>query len=273
MDVTRGCVVTVGTYDGVHLGHRRLLTEAMAEGQRLGLPTVVVTFDQHPVEVLRPDRAPRLLTGLEHKLELLRASGVDAIEVLHFDVERARESAEDFVRNDLVGRLHAAAVLVGSNFRFGHRQGGDVALLQALAGELGFVARGIDLVIDDESHSIVSSSVIRARLAEGAVDEAARLLGRPHEVRGRVDDGEFVLAGRLALPVAGRYAARVGVPGEADTEAVATVTGVDRLELADPARAQLDVGGEGFLAVRFVSRLGADDSEAAAAGTHLEHGS
>jgi riboflavin kinase/FMN adenylyltransferase len=241
-----GCVVTVGTYDGVHLGHRRLLAEAMDEGRRRGLPTVAVTFDRLPTEVLRPELAPRLLTGLEHKLALLEATGVDRIEVLHFDAERARESAEDFVTGDLVGRL------------------GDVALLERLAAEQGFTARGIELYIDDETRTVVSSSRIRNFLETGAVGEAARLLGRPHEVRGHLDGARFVLDGRLALPPAGRYPVAVGVPG-ADAAAAWGLVG-DETELDLELEGALADPGA-LLAVRFVGHATATDEEASAQAT------
>ncbi|HVB05759.1 MAG TPA: adenylyltransferase/cytidyltransferase family protein [Acidimicrobiales bacterium] len=262
-----GCVVTVGTYDGVHLGHRRLLAEAMEEGRRRSLPTVVVTFDRHPTEVLRPDRAPRLLTGLDHKLELLAATGVDEVEVLHFDLERAHESAEDFVLGDLVGRLGARAVLVGTNFRFGHRQRGDVALLEELASRHDFAARGIELYIDDETRTVVSSSVIRAHLAAGAVGEAARLLGRPHEVRGHLAAGRLALDGPLALPGSGRFPVLVGPPGGDAEPALATVTAPEELFLLSPAGGPLALSGR--LAVRFTGRR---EDEPATGAAHAAAG-
>jgi riboflavin kinase / FMN adenylyltransferase len=126
-------VVTIGTYDGVHLGHQRLIAEALAEGRSDGLPVVVVTFDRLPAEVLHPSSSFKLLTGLEHRLELLEATSVDALRVLHFDLDRAAESAESFIADYLVGELGAASIHVGANFRFGHRALGDVELLERLS--------------------------------------------------------------------------------------------------------------------------------------------
>jgi riboflavin kinase / FMN adenylyltransferase len=224
-----GCVVTVGTYDGVHLGHRRLIAEARAEAAISGLRSVVVTFDRHPAEVLRPEAAPRLLTGLEHKLELLDSTGIDRVVVLHFDEERAAQSAKEFVEDFLVGVLGARSVLVGSNFRFGHRQQGDIALLESLGPRLGFTARGMDLVTEDATESVVSSARIRALVAAGELGAAGRLLGRPHEVRGElaaVDEAGATVAisPSLLLPPPGAYTVRFGPVHSAGIRAVASVS-------------------------------------------------
>jgi riboflavin kinase/FMN adenylyltransferase len=182
-----GTVVTIGAYDGVHLGHRALIERVKAMAADLECHSAVVTFDRHPATVVRPESAPKLLTDLDQKLELLTEAGVDYTVVVHFDQARSEESAEDFVREALVGCLAARAVVVGHDFHFGHGRRGNVPMLQAMGAELGFDVLGIMLVGDDEP---ISSTRIRGLLAEGDVKEAAALLGRPHEVRGTVEQGD-----------------------------------------------------------------------------------
>jgi riboflavin kinase / FMN adenylyltransferase len=185
-----GAVVTIGVYDGVHLGHRALIGRVKAMAAELGAQSAVVTFDRHPATVVRPESAPLLLTDLEQRIELLASTGVDRTLVLHFDEERAHESAEDFVREILVGCLGAVAVVVGHDFHFGRDRGGNVPMLQEMGAELGFDVLGINLVADDGESEVVSSTRIRKLLAAGDVAGAARLLGRPHEVRGVVQHGD-----------------------------------------------------------------------------------
>ncbi len=186
--------VTIGAYDGVHLGHRAVIDEVRRIAHAEGLETVVVTFDRHPATVVRPESAPRLLCDLDQKLELLAAAGVDTTYVVHFDEIRAKESAEDFVRDVLVGCLATRAVVVGEDFHFGHQRGGNVALLRAMGAELGFVVDGLELVGADGDPAgeapNVSSTAIRRLLTDGDVRGAAALLGRPHEVRGTVEHGD-----------------------------------------------------------------------------------
>ena len=186
---SQGSAVTIGAYDGVHLGHRALINRVRDEAAALGCASAVVTFDRHPATVVRPDSAPKVLTDLDQKLELLASTGVDYTMVIHFDEWRANESAEDFVRDILVGCLRARAVVVGHDFHFGHNRGGNVALLQRMGAELGFDVLGIKLV-GDAANQPVSSTRIRALLSEGKVAEAAELLGRPYEVRGVVQPGD-----------------------------------------------------------------------------------
>lgn len=184
-----GTVVTIGAYDGVHLGHRALVNEVKQRAGALGAATVVITFDKHPAMVVRPESAPKLLTDLEQKLELLASTGVDSTLVIHFDEERSHESAEEFVREVLVDCLRARSVVVGHDFHFGHGRRGNVALLQQMGGEFGFDVLGLTLVADPNQH-IYSSTRIRQLLGEGDVAAAAVLLDRPHEVRGRVAEGD-----------------------------------------------------------------------------------
>lgn len=219
-----GSVVTIGAYDGVHLGHQHVIRQVRALAADLGVASVVVTFDRHPATVVRPGSAPKLLTDLDQKLELLAAAGVDCSLVIRFDLARSEESAEDFVITVLAGQLRAKAVVVGRDFHFGHGRRGDVTMLARMGGELGFAVHGLDLVGGD-SGPPVSSTRIRQLLAEGHVAEAAAMLGRDHEVRGRVLRGDgrgrqlgfptanVAVPADLCLPADGIYAGWYQPPG------------------------------------------------------------
>lgn len=233
-------IATIGTYDGVHLGHRRLIEETCAVAStRPGCRSVVVTFDAHPSTVLRPETPVPMLCTLEEKLALLESTGIDEVCVLEFDGARARETAEEFVVRDLVERLGVTRVVVGTNFRFGHERRGDLALLERLGDRYGFVATGIELVLDDEHHSVVSSTRIRHLLRRGDLSEAARLLGHPYVLPGAMgSDGHLVVPRELLVPPAGHYDVGVidrepGGPFPAP-EVRATVTIADGIVVADP---------------------------------------
>src|SRR5689334_15192354 len=180
----QGTAVTIGAYDGVHRGHRAVISTVRRLAEQRGLATAVVTFDRHPATVVRPESAPKLLTDLDQKLELLASTGVDYTLVIRFDEERSRESAEDFVTEVLVGCLRARAVVVGHDFHFGRGRQGNVPFLQEMGARYNFDVLGINLIPAEGEP--VSSTRIRNRLLEGDVETAARLLGRPHEVRGVV---------------------------------------------------------------------------------------
>ena len=202
---TAGAVVTIGAYDGVHLGHQAVLRLVRELADARGLEAALVTFDRHPAEVVRPESAPRLLTTLEQRLELLDATGdLDLCWVLTFDEARSKEAAEDFVREVLVDGIGARLVVVGADFHFGHRRGGNVPLLERMGAELGFEVLGLGLVaVEGEASGVpYSSTRIRELLAKGDVAEAARLLGRPHEVRGVVERGDQRGAEHLGFPTA-----------------------------------------------------------------------
>lgn len=179
-------VVTIGVFDGVHRGHQKVIGRAAELAAELGLPCVVITFDPHPDEVVRPGSHPPLLSSSARRPELLAEVGADAIMVVPFTLELSRMGPDEFVQSVLVDRLHAARVIVGEDFRFGHRAKGDVALLRELGEKYDFIAEGVPLVADGDT---ISSTAIRARLAEGAVEDAAHLLGRPHRVEGVVVRG------------------------------------------------------------------------------------
>ncbi|HEX3925431.1 MAG TPA: bifunctional riboflavin kinase/FAD synthetase [Streptosporangiaceae bacterium] len=182
------CVVTIGVFDGVHRGHQRIVGQATQEAAELGLPVVVVTFDPHPDEVVRPGSHPPFLCTPRRRAELLAGLGVDAVWMLPFTAEFSRLGPDEFVRAVLVDRLHAARVIVGENFRFGHRAAGDVALLAELGEKYDFTAEGVPLLAVDGV--LISSSEIRERLAAGDAAGAARDLGRPHRVEGVVVRGQ-----------------------------------------------------------------------------------
>jgi riboflavin kinase / FMN adenylyltransferase len=180
-------VVTIGVFDGVHRGHRVIIARAAEIAAERGLPLVVVTFDPHPDEVVRPGSHPPLLCTPRFRVELLGRLGVDAVCVLPFTYEFSELSAEEFVRSVLVDALHAAAVVIGENFRFGHKAAGNVALLAELGEKYEFSAEGVPLLTDEVG--TVSSSRIRELLAAGQVAAAASELGRPHRVEGIVVRG------------------------------------------------------------------------------------
>lgn len=234
-----GMAVTIGTFDGVHLGHRRLLDILRARARALGVPAAVVTFDRHPATVVRPASAPLLLTDAPHKLELLAECGVDVSVIVPFDAVRAGEGAEDFVDEVLVGACRARAVVVGEDFHFGHARAGDVPLLRELGAARGFEVVAVDLGGEGPpgAPEPVSATRIRRLVAGGDVRAAAGLLGRPHEVRGAVVHGDgrgtalgvptanLALGAGLAVPSVGIYA---GVCRRADgsTHAAAISVGV-----------------------------------------------
>jgi riboflavin kinase/FMN adenylyltransferase len=194
-----GCVATIGVFDGVHRGHQRIVGRAVEVAGARNLPVVVVTFDPHPDEVVRPGSHPPLLTTLRRQAELLAGLGVDAVCVLPFSLEFSRLSPDEFVRLVLSERLRAAAVVVGENFRFGHKAAGDVPLLTQLGEKYDFTAEGVPLLVVDGV--TISSSYIRGRLGAGDVVAAAHALGRPHRVEGVVVRGH--MRGRaLGFPTA-----------------------------------------------------------------------
>jgi riboflavin kinase/FMN adenylyltransferase len=206
-----GSVVTIGAYDGVHRGHQAVIAAVRSRAEEASLASAVVTFDRHPASVVRPESAPRLLTDLDQKLELLAATGIDRCLVLTFDERRSHEPAEDFVREVLAGALAAKVVIVGEDFHFGHQRKGNVALLTEMGAELGFEVEGLALV-DPSGQPAgpdhVSSTAIRHALVAGDLARATVMLGRPHEVRGIVAHGDAADR-RRALPTA-----NVSVPGD-----------------------------------------------------------
>lgn len=215
----RPTAITIGVYDGVHLGHQHVLKSLRATG----LPVVVVTFRNHPVSVIAPETAPRLLTTIEQRLEQLTELGVYATAVVDFDDEFRQLSAEDFVEKLLVATLRAQRVAVGRDFRFGHRQLGDVPLLRSLGAHYGFEVDDVDIL---EEGVPVRSTVIRALLKEGHAVAAQRLLGRPYRLAGEVVPGDqrgraigfptanLAISEATVVPGSGVYAVRTWIDGD-----------------------------------------------------------
>jgi riboflavin kinase/FMN adenylyltransferase len=215
----RDSAVTIGAYDGVHRGHRAVLRLVHELADARDLDPVVVTFDRHPAEIVRPDSAPTLLTSLEQKLELLDATGlVDACVVLTFNEARSKETAPEFVHGVLAESLRARVVVVGADFHFGYRRGGNVALLDGMGADLGFEVIGLGLVAPSPGDQPFSSTRARRLLALGDAVEAANILGRLHAVRGVVEHGDkrgrelgfptanVAVGHRICLPADGVYA-------------------------------------------------------------------
>lgn len=208
------CAVTIGAYDGVHTGHRLVIDRVKRVAAEQGLASAVVTFDRHPALVVRPESAPKLLTDMDQKLELLERTGIDYVLLVRFDEDRAAEPAERFVEEVLVGVLDTKAVVVGHDFHFGHDRSGSVTLLGEMGSRLGFDVTGLRLFSGGLGRAPISSTRIRALLGEGSVSEAASLLGRPHQVRGIVTGGDK--RGReLGFPTANvAFPASIAVPAD-----------------------------------------------------------
>ena len=195
------CVLTIGVFDGVHRGHQQLIGDVVAAGRALGLPTVLMTFDPHPAEVVRPGSHPAMLTTLRRRAELVAELGIDAFLVLPFTPALSQVSATEFVHDVIVDRLHAASVVVGENFRFGHKGAGSVELLRDLGPRFGFTVNGVSLVTEQNAVT-VSSTYVRACVGAGDVVAAAEALGRPHRVEGFVVHGEGRGGRELGYPTA-----------------------------------------------------------------------
>jgi riboflavin kinase/FMN adenylyltransferase len=193
------CVATIGVFDGVHRGHQRIVGRTVEIAAERGIPAVVITFDPNPIEVVRPGTHPPVLTFPRRRADLLAGLGVDAVCSLPFTIEFSQLSPEEFVRTVLSERLHAAGVVVGKNFRFGHKAAGDLALLAELGEKHDFTAEGIPLLAGDGVPT--SSTYIRERLADGDVQAAQAALGRPHRVEGVVVRGHMRGRG-LGFPTA-----------------------------------------------------------------------
>jgi riboflavin kinase/FMN adenylyltransferase len=203
--------LTIGNFDGVHLGHQAMLARLRETAGRLGLPACAMTFEPHPREFFAPDRAPARLTPVRDKLELLAAQGVERTYVCRFDYGFAQTPAEEFIEKKLVDGLGVRHVLVGDDFRFGARRAGDLALLKAHAPRLGYSVDAMSSVTLDGVR--VSSTAVRDALAAGDLTATARLLGRPYSISGRVVRGDG-LGRQLGFPTANvRVAHRPALSG------------------------------------------------------------
>ncbi len=193
-------VVTIGNFDGLHLGHQKIISTLKEKAEELGLPTVLVTFNPHPVKVLYPDRGLKLLMPLPERLKLIGAIGVDICVVVPFTKEFSKTTPEEFAREFLVNKLNAVHVVVGSGYRFGKGKGGDTERLRRLGRKYGF---GLTVVrpVRRFGH-VVSSSVIRQLLGWGRVCDASQMLGRPFYIDGRVIKGQGRGGPLLGIPTA-----------------------------------------------------------------------
>lgn len=219
-------VVTIGVFDGVHRGHRTIIRRAAELAESRGCRSVVLTFDRHPEEVVRPDAVPSYLQTLDARIAALAEEAVDLVFVLPFDRELSQLPPDEFVTRTLAGPLEAVAVVIGSNFRFGHRAAGDVATLEEAGGRYGFEVEAVDLV--GEGDATVSSTAIRKALRSGDVDWAAWALGRPYALEGEVGRGEgrgrtigvptanIAVEPGLEVPAVGVYAGRARVRSEGE---------------------------------------------------------
>jgi riboflavin kinase/FMN adenylyltransferase len=226
-------VVTIGNFDGLHCGHQAILRKVREIAQATRRASSVLTFYPHPARVLRPQSAPTLLMTLPQRLAAIEAMGLDAALVLRFDEELARVSAEDFARRFLVETMHAEAILVGDNFRFGHRQAGDVKMLAVLGKRWGFDVEIVRPVL--VNGVAVSSTAIRTAIFEGRVEDAKQMLGRPYALEGKIQTGTGqgrklvvptlnLATEQEALPKRGVYATEALVEGK--TYLAATNVGV-----------------------------------------------
>ncbi|MEO7478609.1 MAG: bifunctional riboflavin kinase/FAD synthetase [Lysobacteraceae bacterium] len=269
-----GSVVCIGAFDGLHLGHRALVDRAVARARELGVEAVALSFEPLPREFFAgaqhpPQLLPSRLSLPRAKFEGLRTLGADRVGLLRFDARMAAMSAQDFVDRVLVQRLHAREVWVGPGFRFGHGRAGDLGLLRAMGERHGFVAHAIEPVLLDGER--ISSSAIRALLAAGDLDAAARLLGRPYAIAGKIVRGNQLgrtlgyptanirLAGKLPA-LGGIFATRVQGVGLDNWPSVSslgtrpTVNGTERLLEAHLFDFDSDLYGQ-RIKVEFVAKL------------------
>ena len=267
--VSEPTAVTIGNFDGVHRGHQSLL--AATRDAADGVATVAITFDPHPVAIFAPDRAPKRLTALERRIELLHEHGADHVRVLDFTREMAGWSPEEFVERVVLDQCHARAVVVGTGFRYGSRATGSIETLAESGRQHGFTAREVDLAGDGDAFS---STRVREAVAVGDVELAAQILGRPHEVTGPVVAGDrrgrelgFPTANvpvddTYAVPPDGVYATRVVLPDGTRVPAATSIgtnptfDGVAgrRVESYVLDRDDLDLYGR-EITVEFVTRL------------------
>jgi riboflavin kinase / FMN adenylyltransferase len=184
-------VITIGAYDGVHLGHQAVIGQVRQRAEEIGAKSVVVTFDRHPASIVRPESAPRLLTSTDQKMELLESTGIDAVVVVPFDEHQAAESPESFIDRVLVRCLATKVIVVGEDFHFGRHRDGNVDLLRKVGAESDFDVEPMQLVQRlDGIDEPVSSTAIRRALAGGDIGRANEMLGRPYEMCGEVFTGD-----------------------------------------------------------------------------------
>ena len=204
-------VVTIGNFDGVHLGHQELLNRVIKQARDIDGTSVVITFEPHPLRVLRPEKAPRLLTSLHEKIEIFQSLGIQVVICIDFTLEFSRQSADAFIWTLLGEKIGARVVLIGPNYIFGKNREGNIDLLNERGKVFGFEV-GVMGPVEIDGHRI-SSSMIREHLTQGEVDKAARLLGRYYAIEGIVTPGHHRGMG-LGYPTANIYTVDETLPGE-----------------------------------------------------------
>jgi riboflavin kinase / FMN adenylyltransferase len=229
-------VVSIGFFDGVHRGHQSIIRRAVHQAEQEEVRSAVVTFDRHPMEVVKPGSQPQLLMTLSRRVQVIAEQNVDLVVVMPFDDDLRHLTPDGFVDRVLGGPLQARRVIVGSNFRFGHKAAGDVATLSDLGPARGFRAEGVTL-LELDGHPI-SSTAVRESVSRGDVERAARMLGRPHLLDGVVVRGDrrgaslgyptanLQVSRRVAVPAAGVYAGMCHLP-DGSLEPAATSVGVN----------------------------------------------
>ena len=265
----RGCVATIGNFDGVHLGHQAVIGQLAEKAQELGLPTQVILFEPQPQEFFQPHAAVPRLTRLREKLQALRRFSVDRVLCLRFDAKFAAMEPEEFIQRILVDGLGVRYLVVGDDFRFGHKRRGDFAMLAAAGARHGFQVVNMHTVTLDEER--ISSTRIRATLAAGDLATAEKLLGRPYRLCGRVAHGDklgrtlgFPTANihlhRKVTPIAGIFAVEVfglriePVPGAANVGTRPTVGGTRTLLEVHLLDFNEDIYGE-YVQVNFLRKF------------------
>ena len=255
-------VLAIGNFDGLHLGHRALLERLTATARQHGLPPAVMTFEPHPRELFTPEQAPARLTSLREKLALLESCGIEEIFLLHFSRKLAGLTAEEFIERVLVQGLAARHLIIGDDFRFGKGRAGDFAMLQAAGLQHGFGVEAMHTI--EVGGERVSSSAVRDVLGAGDLEHAARLLGRPYSIAGRVVHGDKI-GRKLGFPTANIQLKRKRV---ALTGVFAvTVSGLDKRHL--PGAASLGVRPTLGLGLRPVLEVHLFDFDREIYGQHL----
>ncbi len=233
-DLPKNGIVTIGKFDGIHLGQQKLIKQAIEHARSLDVPACAMTFDPHPLSVLRPEKAPALLTTNDQRYELLEATGLDALLVIRFSQEFLQVEAEDFIRDLLHNRMDISGIYLGPDFRFGNQRRGDVEMLRKFGAQLDFEVHPVEPY--NREGEPVSSTRIRRAVGEGRVEQAMEMLGRPYALRGKIGRGDrmgqklgwptanLVPEGEL-LPADGVYACRIHFPSFPATFDAATNVG------------------------------------------------
>jgi len=218
----QGSVVTIGNFDGVHKGHLEIFRHLKDRARRLDLPTVVVTFEPHPLKVLAPDKAPELITTFEQKARLIADSRIDCLVVVPFTTEFSRTSAEEFVRNTLCDSLGMRHIVIGHDYAFGRGREGNYLTLEKIGVERGFTLEDMNPI--GESGIVFSSSLVRRMVAEGDMESASKILGRYHTISGSVVHGREI-GHTLGFPTANIFTSNELIPQDGVYAVMVSVEG------------------------------------------------